>query len=115
MMDIKNFIIAGIVIALIIGVAAVFMASPDPDGLESTALVVQGEKTLTGDTPEEAEVVEDVHGGFAYDSPLPDYGMGESLGKTGELVAILVGIAVCFVIVLGLAKVAARPQQQGNK
>jgi cobalt/nickel transport protein len=115
MMEMKHFIIAGIVIALIIGVTAVFLASPDPDGLESTALVVQGEKTLTGDTPEEAELVEDVHGGFSYDSPLPDYGMGESMGKTGELIAVLVGTAVCFLIVLGLAKVAARPQEQENK
>lgn len=111
MMEMKHFIIAGIVIAIIIGATAVFLASPDPDGLESTALVVQGDKTLTGDTPEEAELVEDVHEGFAYDSPLPDYGMGDSLGKTGELVAILVGIAVCFVIVFGVAKVASRPQQ----
>ena len=39
------------VIALLIGVIAVFMASADPDGLESTALVVQGQKDLTGATP----------------------------------------------------------------
>ncbi|MCK7505079.1 MAG: PDGLE domain-containing protein [Desulfobacterales bacterium] len=48
MMDNKTFIIAGIVVALLIGVVAVFMASGDPDGLESTALVVQGQKDLTG-------------------------------------------------------------------
>ena len=48
MMDNKTFIIAGIIIALLIGVVAVFMASGDPDGLESTALVVQGQKELTG-------------------------------------------------------------------
>jgi cobalt/nickel transport protein len=42
MMDNKTFIIAGIIVALLIGVVAVFMASGDPDGLESTALVVQG-------------------------------------------------------------------------
>ncbi len=51
MMDNKTFIIAGIVVALLIGVVAVFMASADPDGLESTALVVQGQKELTGNTP----------------------------------------------------------------
>ena len=48
MIDNKTFIIGGIIIALIIGVAAVFLASGDPDGLESTALVVQGQKTITG-------------------------------------------------------------------
>ena len=44
MMDNKTFMIVGIIIALLIGVVAVFMASGDPDGLESTALIVQGQK-----------------------------------------------------------------------
>jgi len=56
MMDNRTFIIAGIIIALAIGGAAVFLASGDPDGLESTALVVQGQKELTGVTPEDAEL-----------------------------------------------------------
>ena len=34
-MDNKTFIIAGILISLFIGVMAVFLASGDPDGLES--------------------------------------------------------------------------------
>ena len=61
MMDNKTFIIAGIVVALLIGVVAVFMASADPDGLESTALVVQGQKELTGGTPPDAEIEEDLN------------------------------------------------------
>ena len=55
-MDNKTFIIIGIAIAIIIGVIAVFFASGDPDGLESTALMIQGQKTLTGGTPPDAEV-----------------------------------------------------------
>ena len=47
-MDNKTFIIVGIAIALLIGVVAVFFASGDPDGLESTALMIQGQKSLTG-------------------------------------------------------------------
>jgi cobalt/nickel transport protein len=47
------------IIALLIGVVAVFLASGDPDGLESTALMVQGQKTLTGGTPADAEIQED--------------------------------------------------------
>ena len=42
MIDNKTFIIAGLLISLLIGTIAVFLASSDPDGLESTALVVSG-------------------------------------------------------------------------
>lgn len=51
MMETKHFVIAGIAIAVIIGIVAIFLASGDPDGLESSALVLQGDKTLTGETP----------------------------------------------------------------
>jgi len=112
MMDTKTFIIAGIVIALLIGVVAVFMASGDPDGLESTALIVQGQKTLTGSTPADAEIKEDMTGKFAYTSPMPDYSLGESMGSMGGLVAIVVGTILAFLVVLGIAygiKVAGKP------
>ena len=112
MMDNKTFIIAGIVIALLIGVVAVFMASGDPDGLESTALIVQGEKTLTGPTPPDAEIKEEMTGKFAYSSPMPDYSLGESMGSMGGLVAIVVGTILAFLVVLGLAygiKMAGKP------
>jgi cobalt/nickel transport protein len=114
MMEIKHFVLIGIVIAIVIGVVAVFLASSDPDGLESTALVVQGEKSLTGITPPDAELVEDVHGGFAYDSPMPDYSV-EDLGIAGQIIAILVGIGISFIIVLGVARVAARQKECAGK
>jgi len=103
MMDNKTFIIAGIIVALIIGGVAVFMASGDPDGLESTALVVQGQKTITGGTPADAEIHEETAGRFAYSSPMPDYSLGEAMGSAGGLVAILVGTIIAFLVVLGLA------------
>ncbi|MDP2796800.1 MAG: PDGLE domain-containing protein [Methanoregula sp.] len=112
MMDNKTFIIVGIVIALLIGFVAVFMASGDPDGLESTALVVQGQKELTGATPEDAEVHEETAGRFAYDSPMPDYSLDESMGPLGGLVAIVFGTILAFLVVLGLAygiKLAGKP------
>ncbi|MDO9034570.1 MAG: PDGLE domain-containing protein [Methanoregula sp.] len=112
MMDNKTFIIAGIVIALLIGFVAVFMASGDPDGLESTALVVQGQKQLTGHTPEDAEIHEDMTGKFTYSSPMPDYSLGESMGSMGGLAAIVVGTILAFLVVLGIAygiKVAGKP------
>jgi cobalt/nickel transport protein len=104
-MDNKTFIIAGIVVAILIGVVAVFMASGDPDGLESTALMVQGQKTLTGGTPADAEIVEDTTGKFSYKSPMPDYALGEQLGPLGGIIAIVAGILLAFGIVLGISKV----------
>jgi cobalt/nickel transport protein len=114
MMEMKHFVMIGIGIAVVIGIVAIFLASSNPDGLESTALVVQGEKTLTGDTPAAAEVVEDVHGGFAYESPMPDYALPD-MGIPGQIIAMLVGIGISFVIVLGVARVSARQRVCGNK
>jgi cobalt/nickel transport protein len=112
MMDNKTFIIAGIIVALLIGVVAVFFASGDPDGLESTALVVQGQKELTGGTPENAEIQEDLNGKFSYTSPMPDYALGEEMGSLGGIIAIVFGTILAFLIVLGLAygiKAAGKP------
>ncbi len=112
-MDNKTFIIAGIAIALLIGVVAVFFASGDPDGLESTALVVQGQKTLAGDTPPDAEIHEDGEGKFAYESPMPDYSFGEQLGPLGGIIAIVAGTLLAFGIVLGISKMlVARKKAQ---
>lgn len=103
-MDNKTFIIAGIVIAILIGVVAVFFASGDPDGLESTALIIQGQKSLTGDTPPDAEIHEDTAGKFAYDSPMPDYSLGAQLGPLGGIIAIVAGTLLAFGLVLGISK-----------
>jgi len=112
MMDNKTFIITGIIVALLIGVVAVFLASGDPDGLESSALVVQGQKELTGDTPENAEIQEDLNGKFSYNSPMPDYALGEEMGPLGGIIAIVFGTILAFLVVLGLAygiKSAGKP------
>jgi cobalt/nickel transport protein len=108
-METKTFVAAGIVLAILIGLVAVFLASPDPDGLESTALVVQGDKTLTGDTPPDAEVNEDAADRFSYEAPLPDYSMGEGMGKTGEIIALVAGVLVTFLVILGISRLVARP------
>ncbi|MFA5331884.1 MAG: PDGLE domain-containing protein [Methanoregula sp.] len=112
MIDNKTFLIGGIIVALLIGVVAVFLASGDPDGLESTALIVQGEKTLTGDTPADAEIQEDLSGKFSYTSPMPDYSLGENMGSVGGIIAIVVGTIIAFGVVLGIAyaiKLAGKP------
>jgi cobalt/nickel transport protein len=115
-MDNKTFIIAGIAIAILIGVVAVFLASGDPDGLESTALMIQGQKSLTGDTPPDAEIHENADGKFAYSAPMPDYSLGEKLGPLGGIIAIVAGTLLAFGIVLGISKllVARKKAQQAE-
>lgn len=102
MIDNKTLVAGGLIIAVIIGVVAVFLASGDPDGLESTALVVQGQKSLTGGTPAGAEISENTEGKFAYNSPMPDYSLGEERGTGGGTLAIVVGTILAFIVALGL-------------
>jgi cobalt/nickel transport protein len=115
-MDNRTFIIIGIAIAIIIGVVAVFFASGDPDGLESTALMIQGQKTLTGGTPPDAEIHEDPAGKFAYESPMPDYSLGEKFGPLGGIIAIIAGTLLAFGLVIGISKllVARKKAQQAE-
>jgi cobalt/nickel transport protein len=104
LMGTRTFIVIGIAIALLIGIVAVFMASADPDGLESTALIIQGQKTLTGSTPENAEVQESPDGKFSYAAPMPDYSLGEKLGPLGGIIAIVAGTLLAFGLVLGSSR-----------
>jgi len=102
MIDNKTLIIGGLILAILVGVVAVFFASGDPDGLESTALVIQGEKTLTGPTPPDAEIKEDMEGKFSYPAPMPDYSLGERMGTQGGILAIVGGTVLAFLAVIGL-------------
>ena len=76
----RTLIIAGVVLALVVGIAAVFFASSDPDGLGSTVLITQGQKEPQPANPG-AEIDESVlPDSFAYTVPFPDYtfeGAGE--------------------------------------
>ncbi len=107
-METKAFLAAGIAVALLIGVVAVFFAAGDPDGLESTALVVQGEKTLTGDTPAGAEIHEETADRFVYHSPFPDYDIGPLSGPAGGALAIVAGTLLAFAGVWGMSRIIAK-------
>jgi len=95
------------VLALLIGVTAVFLASGDPDGLESSALVVQDAKSLTGPSPEDGDAEAIGAGTFEYEAPMPDYSMGESGGKVGEIVAVVLGTVLALLIVFGVGRAVA--------
>lgn len=114
MMDNRTFIISGIIIALVVGGLAVFLASSNPDGLESTALTVQGQKTLTGDTPEDAEIQEP-EAALSYNAPMPDYSL-TGYGKGGDLLAMIVGTILAVLVAVGAVKLlimARKSDQQG--
>jgi cobalt/nickel transport protein len=87
----KSFIIGGLIVAIIIAILAPFLASADPDGLESAA-----EKILLVD---ETEPV--------LEAPLPDYlvpSWGES--PLGGVVSIVLGTLIAFLAMVGLATTA---------
>jgi cobalt/nickel transport protein len=106
MMEARQLVIVGVVLSLIIGVTAVYFASGDPDGLESTAFYVQGEKTLTGESPEDGDAEAIGTGTFEYEAPMPDYTLGEEAGKPGEVIAVVAGIVIALVGVFAVARVA---------
>ncbi|KAF5086347.1 PDGLE domain protein [anaerobic digester metagenome] len=113
MMNNKTFILVGILLALAIGIVAVFFASGDPDGLESTALVVSGQKDLTGQSPEEGDPEVIGTGSFSYESPMPDYSLGEDMGLSGGIVAIIAGIFITLLVVMG-ASYILRVSKEGT-
>ncbi len=97
-----GFVVGGIVLALVIGAAAVFFASGDPDGLDSTALIVQGQKELTQPANPDAEVDEaSLPGSFEYEAPFPDYTV-EGASKLTDVALMVGGIFLALVVVLGL-------------
>jgi cobalt/nickel transport protein len=101
MMNNQTFIVSGIVFALIIGVLGVFLASGDPDGLESTALVVSGQKDLAGPSPDEGDPEAVGAGTFSYESPMPDYSLGHDMGSSGGVIAMIAGIIITILVVIG--------------
>jgi len=89
-----KFLYAGIAIALLLSILAPFLASPDPDGLESAVSGVVEKSKLS-----ELEKTEP-----AVSSPMADYSI-KGMGKTGEVLAIVVGTVSILIISFGLGKV----------
>lgn len=90
----KKFFYFGIAVALFIAVLAPFLASPDPDGLESAASRVVEKSKLS--ELEESEP--------AISSPMADYSI-EGMGKSGEIAAIAAGTITVLAISFGFGKV----------
>lgn len=114
MMERRNFLIAGIVVALAIAVMAPFLASGNPDGLESAFFGIYGAKEIHGDDLDEGmaalaeeSVVERTGNTFSFEALMPDYTI-PGLGKEGEVVAIVLGTIAVLAIGFGLSRYLAR-------
>ena len=92
----KNFIIVGLAIAILISIAAPFIASSNPDGLESAA-----EKIMNDGVSDEAVL----------ESPMPDYiipALGES--PISGAIAIIIGTLIVFALAFGLGIVLKKKE-----
>lgn len=95
----KKFLLGGLAIALIIAVLAPFLASPNPDGLDSTAQKVM-------QNPETEPAVE---------SPLQDYTI-PILGDNplGGVIALVIGTLLVLGIAYGLGVVLKKKNEGKN-
>ena len=99
----NKIIYGGVIIALIISILAPFLASANPDGLESTAEKIINEKALHQNL-KEIGIKEE---GTVVPAPMPDYGI-EGMGKIGEIVALVVGTIIALALTYGLGMVLVK-------
>jgi cobalt/nickel transport protein len=114
-METKQFVIIGVALALVIAVAAPFLASGNPDGLESAFFSIHDAKPFMGsDLDEEAaaaaeeQAVAATGNDFSFEALMADYSI-PGLDKTGEVLAVVLGTLLMLALVYGVARVAARP------
>jgi len=107
-------IVAGITLALAISIFAPYYASTYPDGLDSTFLSAYGAKDVNTVHIDESKVgtaetavVEKTGNSFSWQAPLPDYSL-PGLDKPGEVLAILFGVIVLFILGFGISRFIAR-------
>ena len=106
MVSTETFIIAGLIIAFVIGSCAVFFASGNPDGLESASLFVQDTKELFGESPDEGDPEAIGTGTFEFEAPIPDYSLERGAGI--DVIVAICGILLTFVVGFGAARLLAR-------
>jgi len=107
-------IVGGIVVAIGIAIFAPFYASTYPDGLDSTFLSIYGAKdanspTLNDEKVASAElaVAEKTGNRVSWQAPFTDYTL-PGLEKPGEVLAIVFGVIVLFILGFGVSRFIAR-------
>ncbi|HJJ29324.1 MAG TPA: PDGLE domain-containing protein [Methanocorpusculum sp.] len=95
--------------ALVIGGCAVFFASSDPDGLDSTILISEGNKELLSDATSD-EVAGEANDPVQWNAPMPDYALGDS--NAGGVIALLIGIVVVLGLIFAAATLARKSREK---
>ena len=116
-MEKKTFIMAAMALAMLIAILAPFLASGNPDGLESAFFSMYGAKEVTGgDLDEdqasaaEEQAIEKTGNDYSFASPMPDYSI-EGLDKPGEVIAVVFGTILMIGLGWGVGSVMARPKE----
>ena len=94
----RNVQMMGIAIVLILAVAAPYIASTNPDGLEQAMIYLMGE-----------EQASNLETSIQYNAPMADYSI-PGLGRVGEVGAIAIGTLILLGIGLLLAKFSRTKQ-----
>ncbi len=93
----RNLVMGGLAIAIVIAILAPFLASSNPDGLESTAESLE--------VPESEAV---------FESPLPDYAIpGMEDNPWGGVVSLILGVILVVMVMLGLTKLLGKRKGKG--
>lgn len=93
----RNLVMGGLAIAIIIAILAPFLASSNPDGLESAA---------EGLGVPESEA--------AFESPLPDYAIpGMEDNPWGGVAALILGVLLVVLVMLGLSALLSKRKGNG--
>jgi cobalt/nickel transport system permease protein len=107
-------IAAGIVVAIGIAICAPFYASTYPDGLDSTFLSIYGAKDANTPvineervTSAELAVAEKTGNRVSWQAPFTDYTL-PGLEKPGEVLAIIFGVIMLFILGFGVSRFIAR-------
>ena len=115
MSKIKDVLIAvGITITLLVAVAAPFVASSYPDGLESAFYSIYDAKNPNiplidhyKATLAEEEVITRTGNNFSWSAPFQEYQIG-GMEKSGEILAIVLGVLATILIGFGVTRAIAR-------
>lgn len=105
--SLKKVLAVGLIIVIIIAGCAVFFASTNPDGLDSTFLVNEGHKQVFDDATTD-EISGEKLDPIQWNAPFRDYSLGEGTGPGGGVIALIAGIVIALAAIVIIAKVATR-------
>ncbi|MDF1558367.1 MAG: cobalt transporter CbiM [ANME-2 cluster archaeon] len=93
----RNTFVAVAAVIMVLAIAAPYLASTNPDGLEQAMFILMGEEKI--------EITLDTS--LLYSAPMPDYSI-PGLGRAGEVLAIAAGTIMVLVAGLLLIKFAGK-------